>query len=140
MAPIKCPEDGCPWQAQDAGDAVTAVLLTNHLKVHAKDRSNSAATVIGRLAICELGVDKVRRIKKFSDWIGEAESKMRLLNIKEGQQKKDFIQSGAGPELTRFWEKEARIQFEKQRGTKLRFQRFLRTHLTILSRKPRKNC
>ena len=44
---------------------------------------------------------------------------MRLLNIKEGQQKKDFIQSGAGPELTRFWENLARIRWADEGTNKM---------------------
>ena len=55
-----------------------------------------AAAIVGRLGPCELGRDKLKRYKRFMDWVGEAESKMRLLGITTGQQKASFVQSSAG--------------------------------------------
>ena len=43
--------------------------------------------------------------------MGEAESKMRLLGLTTDTEKNSFVQSSAGPELTQFWEKEARIRW-----------------------------
>ena len=34
-----------------------------------------AAAIVGRLGPCELGRDKLKRYKRFIDWVGEAESK-----------------------------------------------------------------
>jgi hypothetical protein len=70
-----------------------------------------AAAMVGRLGPCELGRDKLKRYKKFLDWVGEAESKMRLLGLTTDQEKNSFVQSSAGPELTQFWEKEVRIRW-----------------------------
>ena len=70
-----------------------------------------AAAMVGRLRPCELGRDKLKRYKKFLDWVGEAESKMRLLGLTTDEQMNSFVQSSAGPELTTFWEKEARIRW-----------------------------
>ncbi len=70
-----------------------------------------AAAMVGRLGPCELGRDKLKRYKKFTDWVGEAESKMRLLGLTTDAEKNSFVQSSAGPELTQFWEKEARIRW-----------------------------
>ena len=58
-----------------------------------------------------MGRDKLKRYKKFIDWVGEAESKMRLLGITNSQQKASFVQSSGGTELSTFWEKEARIRW-----------------------------
>merc|ERR1712015_202836 len=69
-----------------------------------------AAAIVGRLRPCELGRDKLKRYKRFTDWVGEAESKMRLLGITDSQQKASFVQSSGGIELSTFWEKEARIR------------------------------
>ena len=66
--------------------------------------------MVGRLGPCELGRDKLKRYKKFLDWVGEAESKMRLLGLTTNQEKNSFVQSSAGPELTQIWEKEVRIR------------------------------
>ena len=70
-----------------------------------------AAAMVGRLGPCELGRDKLKRYKKFLDWVGEAESKMRLLGLTTDQEKNSFVQSSAGPELTQFWDKEVRIRW-----------------------------
>ena len=70
-----------------------------------------AAAIVGRLGPCELGRDKLKRYKRFMDWVGEAESKMRLLGITTSQQKASFVQSSGGIELSTFWEKEARIRW-----------------------------
>ena len=58
--------------------------------------AGAAASVVRRLGPCELGRDKLRRYKKFIDWISEAESKMRLLQLTTNNQKVSFIQSCAG--------------------------------------------
>ena len=70
-----------------------------------------AAAIVGRLGPCELGRDKLKRYKRFMDWVGEAESKMRLLGLTTSQQKASFVQSSGGIELSTFWEKEARIRW-----------------------------
>ena len=58
-----------------------------------------------------MGRDKLKRYKRFMDWVGEAESKMRLLGITNSQEKASFVQSSGGTELSTFWEKEARIRW-----------------------------
>ena len=53
-----------------------------------------AAAMVGRLGPCELGRDKLKIYKKFLDWVGEAESKMRLLGLTTTIEKKNsFVQS-----------------------------------------------
>ena len=61
---------------------------------------------------CHLGKDKIRRYKRWGDWIQDAENKMKVLQITMDQAKIGFFQSCAGAELTEFWTKEARIRFE----------------------------
>ena len=61
---------------------------------------------------CQLGRNKIKRFKKWNDWLRDAESKMRFLSITEGAQKVDFLRSCAGGELIEFWSKEVRIRFE----------------------------
>ena len=46
-----------------------------------------AAAIVGSLGPCELGRDKLKRYKRFIDWVGEAESKMRLQGITTSKQK-----------------------------------------------------
>ena len=72
-------------------------------------QSAGAAAVVGPMRPCPLGKDKLKRFKKWDDWIRDAETKMVFLGLTENQQKVNFIRSCAGPELTEFWIKEARI-------------------------------
>ena len=52
-----------------------------------------AAAIVGRLGPCELGRDKLKRYKRFMDWV--AESKIRLMGITTSEQKASFVQSSA---------------------------------------------
>jgi len=70
-----------------------------------------AAAVMGQLPACQLGRDKLKRYKKYVDWIKDAETKMEFLAITDNKQKINFIRSCAGSVLIEFWEKEARIRF-----------------------------
>ena len=65
--------------------------LIQALKPAAPTVSAGAAAVVGRLGPCELGRDKLKRYKRFMDWVGEAESKMRLLGITTSDQKASFV-------------------------------------------------
>jgi hypothetical protein len=78
---------------------------------HPAGAGAGAAAMVGRLGPCELGRDKLKRYKKYLDWVGEAESKMRLLGLTTDQEMISFVQSSAGHELTTFWQKEARIRW-----------------------------
>ena len=72
-----------------------------------------AAAVVGPMPPCRLGKDKLRRFKNWSDWIKQAENKMKFILMRTDEQKMTFLRSCAGPELTEFWDKEARIKFEE---------------------------
>ena len=87
-------------------------LLARLAPVPAGVMAVGAASVVGQLAPCTLGRNKLKRFKKFVDWTSDAESKMNFLGIRDNDQKINFIRSCAGPELTQFWEKEARVRFE----------------------------
>ena len=78
----------------------------------AEGRAAGAAAVIGQLGPCQLGKDRIKRVKKFEDWIRDAEAKIKVLKLNSDDEKKDFIKSCAGHELLEFWLKEARIRFE----------------------------
>ena len=70
-----------------------------------------AAALVGQMPPCHLGKDKIKRFKKWKDWLGDAENKMAFLGISTDQQKVNFLRSCGGSELTEFWEKEAHIRF-----------------------------
>ena len=72
----------------------------------------AAATMAASMGPCILGKNKLKRPKKWSDWIKAAENKMSFSGIEEGSSKWEFIRSCAGPELTEVWEKEVRIIYK----------------------------
>ena len=74
--------------------------------------TGAAAAVVGPMAACSLGKDKIKRYKKWRDWIGDAENKMKFIGTTSDIQKISFLQSCGGAELTELWEKEVRIRFE----------------------------
>ena len=71
-----------------------------------------AAAVVGPMGTCDLGKDKLKKPKRWSDWRKDAENKMRFLKIEEDEQKLSFIRSCAGVELRELWEKEVRARFD----------------------------
>ena len=101
-------------------DMGEAVQMTNNqlqqliaaLTGAAEGRAAEAAAGIGQLGPCQLGKDRIKRVKKFEDWIRDAEAKIKVLKLNTDEEKKDFIKSCVGHELLEFWLKEARIRFE----------------------------
>ena len=67
-----------------------------------------ASTVMEQMPPCNLGKDKLKRVKIFQDWLRDVETKMNVLDITE-EKKKNFLQSCAGHEGLEFWNKEARV-------------------------------
>ena len=74
--------------------------------------SEGSASAVGPMEPCNLGIDKVKRLKNFQDWCKEAEAKITYMGITEDTRKVALLKSWAGRTLLNFWEKEARIQFE----------------------------
>ena len=70
-----------------------------------------AAALVGQMPSCHLGKDKIKRFKKWKDWLGDAKNKMAFLGISTDQQKVNFLRSCGGSDFTEFGEKEAHIRF-----------------------------
>ena len=43
-------------------------------------QTGAAAAVVGSMPPCNLGKDKIKRFKKWSNWLKDAENKMRFLH------------------------------------------------------------
>ena len=57
--------------------------------------SPGAAALVGQVPPCQLGKNKVKRFKKWRDWMRDADNKMTFLKITEPAQKISFIRSCA---------------------------------------------
>ena len=90
--------------------------LINRLVGAAGGASQGAASAVGPMEPCNLGIDKVKRLKNFQDWCKEAEAKITYMGINEDTKKVALLKSWAGRILLNFWEKEARIHLEKIPG------------------------
>ena len=100
----KMSEVGATPRAAAAREVTAANPPVNHT-------NSGAAALVGQIPACVLGKNKLKRYKKWRDWIKDAENKMTFLSIDTNEKKISFIRSCAGTELTEFWEKEARIRF-----------------------------
>ena len=99
-------------------------MLTRLLRARQKGAGGQAqvgggesnAAVIGPMHPCILGVDKTRWLKTFEDWLRECQVKMDFMNITNEGRKIALIRSWAGPDLTNFWDREARINWATIQG------------------------
>ena len=78
----------------------------------AAQQALGAASAVGPMGQCNLGVDKVKRLKRFSDWMKGAEAKIDFMGLTTDKQKISLLRSWAGPELLLYWEREACIRFQ----------------------------
>ena len=70
----------------------------------------SAASLVGPMGACTLGNNKLKRPKKWKDWLREAENKMRFAGITTNDRKWAFLRGCAGAELMELWDKEVRVK------------------------------
>ena len=76
-----------------------------------QQNNQGLAMAVGPMAPCQLGIDKTKRLRRYNDWLKEAESKMEVMGVTESRKKTALIKSWAGSELINFWETEARVVF-----------------------------
>ena len=106
--------------AENMAQLMGAVQGAHAARDAATGAVGAAAAVLGPIGHCFLGKDKIRRYKKWKDWIGDAEYKMKCIGATTDEQKLGFLRSCAGPELTEMWEKEARIRQEAEEENGIR--------------------
>lgn len=70
-----------------------------------------AASAVGPMAHCNLGIDKMTRLKRFNDWIKGAQAKIDFMGLDNDRQKISLLRSWSGPDLLVFWEREVNIRF-----------------------------
>ena len=71
-----------------------------------------AASAVGPMGHCNLGIDKTGRLKRFNDWMKGAQAKIDFMGLTTDKQKISLLRSWAGPELLTYWEREVGIRFE----------------------------
>ena len=71
-----------------------------------------AASAVGPMGHCNLGIDKSGRLKRFNDWMKGAQAKIDFMGLTTDKQKISLLRSWAGPELLTYWEREVGIRFD----------------------------
>lgn len=71
-----------------------------------------AASAVGPMGHCNLGIDKSGRLKRFNDWMKGAQAKIDFMGLTTDKQKISLLRSWAGPELLTYWEREVGVRFE----------------------------
>ena len=71
-----------------------------------------AASAVGPMGHCNLGIDKTGRLKRFNDWLKGAQAKIDFMGLTTDKQKISLLRSWEGPELLTYWEREVGIRFE----------------------------
>ena len=70
-----------------------------------------AASAVGPMGHCNLGIDKTMRLKRFNDWMKGAQAKIDFMGLNTDVQKISLLRSWAGPELLTYWEREVGARF-----------------------------
>ena len=86
-------------------------LITRLVGAQQAGAAGGQASAVGPMMPCNLGIDKIKRLRQFNDWMKEVESKMEFMGVTQDKQKRSLLRSWAGRELLNFWEKEVRIKF-----------------------------
>ena len=98
--------------AEQFGELMAALPAMLGAGGGAANQSLGAASAVGPMGQCNLGVDKVKRLKRFSDWMKGAEAKIDFMGLTADKQKISLLRSWAGPELLVYWEREVGIRFQ----------------------------
>jgi len=70
-----------------------------------------AASAVGPMGHCNLGIDKTMRLKRFNDWMKGAQARIDFMGLNTDVQKISLLRSWAGPELLTYWEREVGARF-----------------------------
>ena len=76
------------------------------------NQAQGAASAVGPMGHCNLGIDKSGRLKRFNDWMKGAQAKIDFMGLTTDKQKISLLRSWAGPELLTYWEREVGVRFE----------------------------
>ena len=95
---------------QQLQDLIIAITAGRHGAAGGAEATSSAAALVQAMSACTLGREKLKRPKKWMDWLRDAENKIRFGGITEANRKWPFLRACAGPELTELWDKEVRVK------------------------------
>ena len=82
-------------------------LINRLMATGGAGQAQGSALAVGPMEACTVGIDKVKRLKTFNDWVKEAQAKMDHMGINEDKKQVALLKSWAGRRLLNFWEKDS---------------------------------
>ena len=83
-------------------------LMTTLRGPQQPQRQKSAAA-LGHMQQLDMGPDKMRKLKKFNEWLEEAENRMTYIDAETDAEKISLLRSWGGPDLLNFMKMHAKV-------------------------------
>ena len=77
-----------------------------------RPQHQKSAAALGPMKPLDMGPDKMRKLKKFSEWLEEAENRMTYIGANRDEEKISLLRSWGGPELVNFMKLHAKVVLE----------------------------
>ena len=74
-------------------------------------QQQKSAAALGQMKQLDLGPDKMRKLKKFNEWLEEAENRMKYLGSNTNDEKISLLRAWGGPDLVSFMKLHAKVKF-----------------------------
>ena len=71
-----------------------------------------SAAALGHMKQLDMGTDKMRRLRKFNEWLEEAENRMRYIGVNTDNERISLLRSWGGQDLVNFMKIHAKVLFE----------------------------
>ena len=96
-------------QAAAAPDAAQIQQIAEAMR----PQQHKSAAALGPMRSLDMGPDKMRKLKKFSEWLEEAENRMSYIGVNMDEEKISLLRAWGGPGLVNFMKLHAKVVFEK---------------------------
>ena len=78
----------------------------------APPQQHKSASALGHMPQLDMGVDKMRKLKKFNEWLEEAENRMTYIGANTDEERISLLRSWGGQQLVNFMKLHAKVAFE----------------------------
>ena len=87
-------------------------LLASLQTPQQQPQQHKSAAALGHMRQLDMGPDKMRRLKKFNEWLEEAENRMTYIGINTDEERISLLRSWGGQDLVNFMKLHAKVLFE----------------------------
>ena len=86
--------------------------LLQRIQAPQAPQQQRSAAALGHMKPLDMGADKMRRLKKFNEWLEEAENRMRYIGATADEERISLLRSWGGQDLVNFMKLHAKVLFE----------------------------